>query len=194
MTKNTTRVLVIGLEPSLVDFSTMPDMNAEKVRAGLDRFSSILLLSMTQSGLALALLAVAPAPAAAAWPWIAATEMISGRRSHVKACWKRAAASSASAVGAATRSRNVGCPDASPARNARSKPAENDGPSPRTTTTRTERSSSSPMTRSASHVAGVCALRFSGRFIQTVFTGPLCSTMTLLMVLPSSVIVSCRSR
>ena len=33
MTK--TLVLVIGLEPDLVDFSTMPHMNAEKVRAGL---------------------------------------------------------------------------------------------------------------------------------------------------------------
>jgi hypothetical protein len=31
-----TQVLVIGLEPSLVDFSSMPDMNADKVRAGLD--------------------------------------------------------------------------------------------------------------------------------------------------------------
>ena len=31
MTK--TQVLVIGLEPNLVDFRTMPDMNAEKVRA-----------------------------------------------------------------------------------------------------------------------------------------------------------------
>ncbi|RZL94865.1 MAG: hypothetical protein EOP82_04040 [Variovorax sp.] len=29
------RVLVIGLEPTLVDFSSMPDMNAEKVQAGL---------------------------------------------------------------------------------------------------------------------------------------------------------------
>ena len=28
-------VLVIGLEPDLVDFSSMPDMNAAKVRAGL---------------------------------------------------------------------------------------------------------------------------------------------------------------
>lgn len=34
MTK--TQVLVIGLEPGLVDFSTMPDMNAEKVRTGLE--------------------------------------------------------------------------------------------------------------------------------------------------------------
>ena len=33
---NRTQVLVIGLEPSLVDFSAMPDMNAEKVRAGLE--------------------------------------------------------------------------------------------------------------------------------------------------------------
>ena len=32
----TTRVLVIGFEPSLVDFGTMPNMNAEKVRAGLE--------------------------------------------------------------------------------------------------------------------------------------------------------------
>ena len=30
-----TQVLVIGLEPNLVDFSTMPDMKAAKVRAGL---------------------------------------------------------------------------------------------------------------------------------------------------------------
>ncbi len=29
------RVLVIGLEPTLVDFSHIPDMNAEKVMAGL---------------------------------------------------------------------------------------------------------------------------------------------------------------
>ena len=34
MTK--TQVLVIGLEPTLVDFSTMPDMTAGKVRAGLE--------------------------------------------------------------------------------------------------------------------------------------------------------------
>lgn len=30
------QVLVIGLEPDLVDFSAMPDMNAAKVRAGLE--------------------------------------------------------------------------------------------------------------------------------------------------------------
>ena len=41
------------------------------VRVGLDRFSSILLLSMTQSGLALALLPFVPLPAPAAWPWVA---------------------------------------------------------------------------------------------------------------------------
>jgi hypothetical protein len=34
MTK--TQVLVIGLEPTLVDFSMVPDMNAQKVRAGLE--------------------------------------------------------------------------------------------------------------------------------------------------------------
>ena len=30
------RVLVIGLEPTLVDFSTMPDLNADKVRRALE--------------------------------------------------------------------------------------------------------------------------------------------------------------
>lgn len=31
-----TQVLVIGLEPKFVDFSPVPEMNAEKVRAGLE--------------------------------------------------------------------------------------------------------------------------------------------------------------
>ena len=46
------------------------------VRVGLDRFSSILLLSMTQSGLALMLLPFAPLPAAAAWPWVAGASLL----------------------------------------------------------------------------------------------------------------------
>ena len=46
------------------------------VRVGLDRFSSILLLSMTQSGLALLLLPFAPLPAQAAWPWIAGASLL----------------------------------------------------------------------------------------------------------------------
>ncbi len=46
------------------------------VRVGLDRFSSILLLSMTQSGLALVLLPFTPLPAPAAWPWIAAASVL----------------------------------------------------------------------------------------------------------------------
>lgn len=46
------------------------------VRVGLDRFSSILLLSMTQSALALALLPFVPLPAAAAWPWVAAAALL----------------------------------------------------------------------------------------------------------------------
>ena len=46
------------------------------VRVGLDRFSLILLLSMTQSGLALLLLPFAPLPAAAAWPWIAGASVL----------------------------------------------------------------------------------------------------------------------
>src|SRR5262245_4244434 len=46
------------------------------VRVGLDRFSSILLLSMTQSGLALILLPFVPAPAAAAWPWVVGASLL----------------------------------------------------------------------------------------------------------------------
>ena len=46
------------------------------VRVGLDRFSSILLLSMTQSGLALILLPFVPQPAVAAWPWVAAASLL----------------------------------------------------------------------------------------------------------------------
>jgi drug/metabolite transporter (DMT)-like permease len=43
------------------------------VKIGLDRTSSILLLSLTQSGLALLLLPFFPLPAGAAWPWLAAS-------------------------------------------------------------------------------------------------------------------------
>ncbi|HEY0650997.1 EamA family transporter [Phenylobacterium sp.] len=46
------------------------------IRVGLDRFSSILLLSMTQSGLALVLLPFFPLPAAAAWPWVAGSALL----------------------------------------------------------------------------------------------------------------------
>jgi len=40
------------------------------VKVGLDRFSSIILLSMAQGGIALCLLPFFPLPAAEAWPWI----------------------------------------------------------------------------------------------------------------------------
>lgn len=40
------------------------------VRSGADRFASIALLSVSQSGLALILLPFAPVPTPAAWPWI----------------------------------------------------------------------------------------------------------------------------
>ncbi|MBX3483429.1 EamA family transporter [Phenylobacterium sp.] len=46
------------------------------VRVGGDRFSSILLLSMTQSGLALILLPFAAQPLPAAWPWIAGAGLL----------------------------------------------------------------------------------------------------------------------
>jgi drug/metabolite transporter (DMT)-like permease len=46
------------------------------IRVGLDRFSSILLLSMTQSGLALILLPFVALPAPAAWPWVAGASVL----------------------------------------------------------------------------------------------------------------------
>jgi drug/metabolite transporter (DMT)-like permease len=46
------------------------------IRGGLDRFSSILLLSMTQSGLALALIPFVPLPHLAAWPWVVASALL----------------------------------------------------------------------------------------------------------------------
>ena len=54
----------------------------------------------------------------------------------------------------------------------RSSPAENVSPSPVTTTTRTSSGIVSPISASASHMAGVCALRTSGRSSVTVATGP----------------------
>jgi len=46
------------------------------VKVGLDRFSSILLLSMVQGGLALALLPFFAAPLAASWPWLIASALL----------------------------------------------------------------------------------------------------------------------
>ncbi len=46
------------------------------VKVGLDRTSSILLLSLVQSGLALLLMPFFPQPAAAAWPWLAASALL----------------------------------------------------------------------------------------------------------------------
>ncbi len=46
------------------------------VKVGLDRFSSILLLSMVQGVLALVLLPFFAAPLAAAWPWLAASALL----------------------------------------------------------------------------------------------------------------------
>jgi drug/metabolite transporter (DMT)-like permease len=43
------------------------------VKVGLDRFSSVLLLALVQSGLALALLPFFAAPGVASWPWLAAS-------------------------------------------------------------------------------------------------------------------------
>jgi drug/metabolite transporter (DMT)-like permease len=46
------------------------------VKVGLDRFSSVLLLALVQSGLALALLPFFPAPGMPSWPWIAVSALL----------------------------------------------------------------------------------------------------------------------
>jgi drug/metabolite transporter (DMT)-like permease len=46
------------------------------VKVGLDRFSSVLLLSLVQSGFAVLLLPVFALPAPAAWPWIAVSALL----------------------------------------------------------------------------------------------------------------------
>lgn len=46
------------------------------VKVGLDRFSSIVLLSLVQSGLALLLLPLTPLPAPAAWPWLMTSALL----------------------------------------------------------------------------------------------------------------------
>jgi drug/metabolite transporter (DMT)-like permease len=46
------------------------------VKVGLDRFSSVLLLALVQSGLALALVPFFPLPAPASWPWLAASALL----------------------------------------------------------------------------------------------------------------------
>lgn len=46
------------------------------VKVALDRFSSILLLALCQSGLALLLLPLFPAPGLASWPWLAASALL----------------------------------------------------------------------------------------------------------------------
>ena len=56
----------------------------------------------------------------------------------------------------------------------RSRPAEKLGPAPRTTTTRVSSGSEAPSSASARHMAGVWALRTSGRFSVMEATGPAC--------------------
>src|SRR5215207_5660117 len=84
-----------------------------------------------------------------------------------------------SASGSFAISRNDGPPPiGAPVNAARSRPAENDRPSPRITTTRTSPGSPAPMSRSSAQVAGVWALSTSGRHSVTVATGPSRSTLT----------------
>ena len=78
-------------------------------------------------------------------------------------------------------------------RSAMSRPAQNTSPLPRITITRSSAAtgacSASIMLPSSSLSS---ALRFSGRFIQTVLTGPFFSMMTLLMARSSAPVLAGR--
>src|SRR5215470_12224524 len=68
-------------------------------------------------------------------------------------------------------------------RSAMSSPAQNTSPLPRITSTRSSGATGACSTSIMLPKSSLSsAFLFSGRFIQTVFTGPLFSTMTLLMV------------
>src|SRR6476646_9359281 len=63
-----------------------------------------------------------------------------------------------------------------------SRPAQNTSPLPRITTTRSSAATGACNASIMLEISSVSsALRFSGRFIHTVFTGPFFSMMTLLM-------------
>src|SRR5215207_2719451 len=113
-------------------------------------------------------------PPPRAWPWTAAITG-TGSSCHAHAtCWPRwvtplgirllGASSAGASFGAAVRS-----PLAIALNAEKSSPAQNDSPSPDSTTTRTSGIdfSCSPASRSPANIAPSSALRFSGRFMRT---------------------------
>ncbi|CAB5020081.1 unannotated protein [freshwater metagenome] len=108
-----------------------------------------------------------------ACPCTAATVIASHDRHHVKASWYSEIVckitSSVSDV-SATRDCSPGTPSGVNMR--RSSPAENVGPSLRSTTARTEGGSQRPTSASAVHMVGVCAFRTSGLARVTMTRAP----------------------
>ena len=96
-----------------------------------------------------------------------------GRRSHVNPAWNPAMSSTPRRSLRPEAQQRLHAHSSSPMiEHRRSRPAENGGPSPDTTTTRTSGDSAVPNSASARHIAGVCALRTSGRSSTTRATGP----------------------
>ncbi|CAM5621615.1 hypothetical protein SMICM304S_10019 [Streptomyces microflavus] len=110
-------------------------------------------------------------PAPMAWPWTVAIDTRSLRRHQVNASWYSAMVASSSASGPRAMSRKDGSPSNPSGVNAcRSRPAEKDLPSPRSTTTRTSPGSTRPASVNARHRAGDWALRLAGLVSVTVAT------------------------
>ncbi len=126
-------------------------------------------------------------PAPIACPCTAAIDTMPGSRSQRNPSWHAAIHVSNSGSAALGAEPSPGTPSAENIR--RSIPAENDGPAPRTTTTRTRGGRSEPIAASPRHTAGVIALRRSGLLSVTVATAsvtskrsPLASSWVGLMV------------
>ncbi len=95
-----------------------------------------------------------------------------GSRSQVKPRWKSSIVALIAASSCERRPATVSAPLVLGSSIDRSRPAENAGPSPRTTTTRTSSGSPAPIVASARHIAGVWLLRESGRSRVTVAVAP----------------------
>src|SRR5580693_3832888 len=105
-----------------------------------------------------------------ACPCTAAMDTNAGLRSHVYPDWNPAMESLKPGSDALRLRSSPGTPSALNMR--RSIPAQNDGPRPRRTTTRTSSGSDAPMAARPCHMLGVIALRRSGRASVTVATLP----------------------
>src|SRR3954470_6092273 len=105
-----------------------------------------------------------------------------GERSQRNPAWYSRIRSSASAVERRPRSPRPPSTPGSALNRLRSRPAENERPAPRTTTTRTSSSSDDPICARVAHVVGVWAFSWSGRSSVTVRTAPSCCVLTQPLV------------